>query len=71
MLPLDPKKMVTMLDGLVNEVFIDRMNYKYRVKSIYRKAKLNHYLEDHYFHLMALELKEGFEKKGILVTMCY
>jgi len=71
MLPLDPKPMVAMLDGLVDEVLIDRMNYLNKVKAIYRGAKLEEYLEEDYFHLVGMELKEGFEKKGILVSMCF
>jgi hypothetical protein len=71
MLPLDPKPLVTMLDGLVDEVLIDKMNYSNKVKSLYRRMKLDKYLEDDYFHYAGLELKEGFEKKGIEVSMCY
>jgi DNA repair photolyase len=71
MLPLDPIPMVTMLEGLVDEVLIDRMNYPNKVKAIYRKAKLNQYLEEDYFHLVGMELKERFEGRGIAVTMCF
>jgi DNA repair photolyase len=71
MLPLDPKPMVAMLDGLVDEVLIDRMNYPNKVKAIYRQAKLEKYLEENYFHLVGMELKERFEKKGVAVTMCF
>jgi DNA repair photolyase len=71
MLPLDPKPLLTMLDGLIDEVLIDKMNYSNKVKSIYRRMKLEQYLEENYFHYVGLELKERFEKKGIAVTMCY
>jgi DNA repair photolyase len=71
MLPLDPKPMVAMLDGLVGEVLIDRMNYPNKVKAIYRQAKLEKYLEENYFHLVGMELKERFEEKGILVSMIF
>jgi DNA repair photolyase len=71
MLPLDPKRMVTMLEGLVDEVLVDRMNYPNKVKAIYRRAKLDQYLEEDYFHLVGMELKERLEKKGIAVTMCF
>jgi DNA repair photolyase len=71
MLPLDPKAMVAMLDGLVDEVLIDRMNYPNKVKAIYRQAKLEKYLEENYFHLVGMELKERFEKKGVAVAMCF
>ena len=71
MLPLDPKPLVAMLDGLVDEVLIDRMNYPNKVKAIYRKAKLDKYLEEDYFRLMGMELKERFEEKGVSVSMIF
>jgi len=71
MLPLDPKPLVTMLDGLVGEVLIDKMNYSNKVKSLYRRMKLDQYLEEDYFHYTGMELKERFEEKGVAVTMCY
>jgi len=71
MLPLDPKPLVAMLAGLIDEVLIDRMNYPNKVKAIYRRAKLNQYLEEDYFHLVGAELKERFEKKGISVLMIF
>jgi len=45
MLPLDPKQLVEMLDGAIDEVLIDRMNYPNKVKAIYRKARLDPYLK--------------------------
>jgi hypothetical protein len=71
MLPLDPKPLVAMIDGLVDEVLIDRLNYPNKVKAIYRKAKLDKYLEEDYFHLVGMELKEHFEKQGISVSMIF
>jgi DNA repair photolyase len=71
MLPLNPKHLVGLLDGLIDEVLIDRMNYPNKVKAIYRKAKLDRYLGEDYFHLAGMELKERFEKKGISVSMIF
>jgi DNA repair photolyase len=71
MLPLDPIPLVEMLEGTVDEVLIDRMNYPNKVKAIYRKTNLDRYLEDNYFHLIGRELKERFEKIGIPVSMVY
>jgi len=71
MLPLDPKPLVAMLDGLIDEVLIDRMNYPNKVKAIYRKAKLDQYLEEDYFQMTGRELKERFEKKGIPVSVIF
>jgi DNA repair photolyase len=71
MLPLDPKPLVKMLDGLIDEVLIDQMNYTNKVKALYRKNKLDKYLEEDYFHYVGMELKEAFEEKGIGVSMCF
>ena len=70
-LPLDPKTLVDMLDGVIDEVLIDRMNYPNKVKAIYRKAKLEKYLEEDYFHLVGMELKELFEKKGVSASVVF
>jgi DNA repair photolyase len=71
MLPLDVKPLVSMLDGLVDEVLIDQLNYSNKVKALYRRMRLDQYLEGDYFHYTGMELKDCFEKKGIAVTMCY
>jgi DNA repair photolyase len=71
MLPLNPKLLVELLDGLIDEVLIDRMNYPNKVKAIYHKAKLDQYLGEDFFHLAGIELKERFEKKGISVSMIF
>jgi len=71
MLPLDPKPLVAMIEGWVDEVLIDRMNYPNKVKAVYRKAKMERYLEEGYFHLVGTELKERFERKGISVSMIF
>jgi len=71
MLPLNPKHLVGLLDGLIDEVLIDRMNYPNKVKAVYRKAKLDQYLEEDYFRLAGTELKERFQKKGIPVSMIF
>jgi len=71
MLPLDPKPLVAMLTGVIDEVLIDRLNYPNKVKAIYRKAGLDQYLKEDYFRLAGTELKERFEKKGISVSMIF
>jgi hypothetical protein len=60
-----------MLDGLIDEVLIDRMNYPNKVKAIYRRAKLEKYLEENYFYLVGTELKERFERKGVSVSVIF
>jgi DNA repair photolyase len=71
MLPLNPEKMVKMLDGIVDEVLIDRLNYSNKVKSLYRKNGYTPYLEDTYFTSTASILKESFERKGVPVSVIF
>jgi DNA repair photolyase len=71
MLPLNPKDLVEILEGSTDEVLIDRMNYQNKVKAIYRKSKIDQFLEEDYFYIVGKELKDGFEKKGIPVSMIF
>ncbi|MBS3921364.1 MAG: radical SAM protein [Deltaproteobacteria bacterium] len=71
LLPLKPASLVKMLEGLVDEVLIDRVNYPNKVKGVYRKNGLDAYLTDDYFNVIGMDLKERFEKKGIAVTMIF
>lgn len=71
LLPLKPAPLVKMLEGLVDEVLIDRMNYPNKVKGLYRKNGLDTYLTDDYFNVIGMDLKERFEKKGIAVAMVF
>lgn len=71
LLPLKPAPLVKMLEGLVDAVLIDRMNYPNKVKGFYRKNGLDTYLTDDYFNVIGMDLKERFEKKGIPVTMIF
>jgi DNA repair photolyase len=71
LLPLDPARMVGMLDGLIDEVLIDRMNYSNKVKAIYRSHGLHRYLDDEYFRFVGTELKERFEEKGVSVSVLF
>lgn len=71
LLPLKPAPLVKMLEGSVDTVLIDRVNYPNKVKGIYRKNGLAAYLTDDYFNAIGMDLKERFEKKGISVTIIF
>ncbi|MCX8116888.1 MAG: radical SAM protein [Desulfobacterota bacterium] len=70
-LPLKPEAVVKMLVGRVEEVWIDRMNYMQKVKRLYERNGLDTYLTDDYFKLVGVALKEGFEKRGIGVSVLF
>lgn len=71
LLPIDSRALVQMLEGTVDEVLIDKMNYPNKVKGLYRKKGLDTYLTDDYFNNIGMDLKERFEKKGIPATMIF
>ncbi len=71
MLPMDSKALVQMLEGVIDGVLIDKMNYPNKVKGLYRKNGLDAYLKEDYFNVIGIDLKERFEKKGIPVTMIF
>jgi DNA repair photolyase len=71
MLPLDPGRLAALLDGSVGEVLIDRLNYVNKVKTLYRNAGLEKYLDDRYFHLYGTELKKRFEARGVPVSVFF
>jgi len=56
---------------LIDEVLIDKLNYPNQVKALYRRAKLNQYLEENYFHFAGTELKRRFQEKGVEVSMIF
>jgi DNA repair photolyase len=71
MLPLDPEEMAKRLAGRVDEALIDQLNYPNKVKALYRRRKLESYLEEGYFFHFGHDLKERLEKEGIPVSMLF
>jgi len=65
MLPMDPERLAGELEGAVDEVLIDRMNYSGKVKSLYGKAGLSGFLEDEYFADTASRLTDALGKAGV------
>jgi DNA repair photolyase len=56
--------LVTKLDGKVDQVIIDRMNYHYGYW-VYRKHKLEYAMSEDFFIQKKVELDNAFRKKGI------
>lgn len=66
-LPMNPEILGENLIGKVDSVLIDKMNYPYKVIGLYRKHKLEKYLEDEYFDAVRDRLKIILERAGIEV----
>jgi DNA repair photolyase len=71
LLPMDPARYVELVGDAAEEVLVDRMNYASKVVGLYRREKLERYLEDAWFDRAAAELKRGFERRGVAVEVLF
>jgi DNA repair photolyase len=62
-LPGNPEKLVADLHGLVDKVFIDRMNYLSQIKAFYRQMKLEWATEDEFFQEYKARLVSELRKR--------
>jgi DNA repair photolyase len=65
LLPGDPEKLVADLAGLVNRVFIDRMNYLNQIKAFYRQLKMEWATEDEFFQEYKARLTTALKKRRV------
>jgi DNA repair photolyase len=63
LLPGDPEKLVADLAGLVDKVFIDRMNYLNQIKAFYRQLNLEWATEDEFFQEYKARLISELKKR--------
>ncbi len=71
MLPLNPEKILNMLAGGADRIMVDKMNYRYRVKNIYKKNGLEDFLDYGYFRTNSDSLKVLCHKKGIPIDIIF
>ncbi|MFH1314538.1 MAG: radical SAM protein [Candidatus Eisenbacteria bacterium] len=69
-LPMNPEKLADGLAPFTQRVLIDRMNYPWKVKSLYRAHKIEYALEESYFEDIEARLLErlahhGLEARGV------
>jgi DNA repair photolyase len=70
-LPQNPKEIVDNLWKIVDFVYIDRMNYCYKIERVYQMHGLEKYLEDNYFYQIGERLKNLFNSKGVEVRVLF
>ena len=63
LLPGKPEKLVADLSGLVDKVFIDRMNYLGQIKTFYRQLKMEWATEDEFFQDYKARLVAELKKR--------
>ena len=64
LLPMDPERLAGMLAGTVDYVYIDRMNYPWKIRTLYRNQGWNDYLEPGYFQRTARVLADRLSAAG-------
>lgn len=58
------ENLIEMLEGKVDYIYVDRMNYDY-ANAIYRKNNLEKYLDDEYFEAVSQDIAAKARKSGI------
>jgi DNA repair photolyase len=71
LLPGNPEKLVSDLDGLVDRVFIDRMNYLSQIKAFYRRQKLEWATEDEFFQEYKARLISELRKRKMRLEVVF
>lgn len=71
MLPLNPIKVLDMLDGSIDRVMVDKMNYPSRVANLYRRNQLEDFLDRSYFRMNSDTLKVLCHKRGIPIDIIF
>ena len=70
-LPQDPQRLAERLCGLVDFVYVDRMNYCGGVAGLYRRHGLEFGMEPGYFRHISQRLKEIFSADGVEVRIVF
>ncbi len=64
-LPMNPHRLASRLAGIVEFVYLDRLNYAWKVREIYRSHRLENRLAPGYFRYVANAFRSVLEKAGI------
>jgi DNA repair photolyase len=71
LLPGNPERLAALLDGAVDRVLIDRMNYVPAVKALYAKLGLLDALTDRFFETQSARLAKALRARGISVEKVF
>ena len=71
LLPGNPERLAALLDGAVDRVLIDRMNYVPAVKAFYARHGLLEALTDSFFTTQTARLSKALRARGILVERVF
>jgi len=71
LLPGNPERLAALLDGAVDHVLIDRMNYVPAVKAFYARHGMLDALTDSFFRTQAARLSKALRARGIRVERVF
>ncbi|MCX7974902.1 MAG: radical SAM protein [Candidatus Aminicenantes bacterium] len=71
LLPGNPERLISQLDGKVNQVFIDRMNYLPSIIAFYRRHGLERFAQDDFFLNQKEKLLRALEATSIEVEVLF
>jgi DNA repair photolyase len=60
-LPMKPEKLFGAIENFVDYIYIDKMNYSFKVKSIYERAGLKEFMHEDYFNNILNFFSSNFE----------
>ena len=69
MLPMNPLKLADAVAPYAKKVLVDRMNYQWRVKNLYKAHNLGYALEDGYFEETEARLVKRLSHHGVEVRL--
>lgn len=64
-LPMDPERLAEEISPFAGRVLIDRMNYAWKVKGLYREHRLDFGLDDAYFEEIESRLAAALGRRGV------
>ncbi|MCR4397198.1 MAG: radical SAM protein, partial [Candidatus Saccharicenans sp.] len=71
LLPQDPVRLASCLRGLVDKVFIDRLNYGHQFLDFYRRHRLEAYTREAFFQQTRQALVDELEKHGLQYELIF
>lgn len=66
-LPMNPERLAKKIRPFADSVLIDRMNYAYRVQGLYKKHRIENWLDEDFIEKIFSRLKKSFSGKNVEV----
>ncbi|MGB9765444.1 MAG: SPL family radical SAM protein [Candidatus Saccharicenans sp.] len=64
-LPQNPERLIELIRGLADKIFIDRLNYREQFINFYRRYNLEYFSQENYFNLIKNRLISAIQKTNL------